>query len=277
MYGKSNKPDYTKEAKENESRTKVFFDILGVKYTQLIKINLILFVCMIPIIAWTWTSFSAMAADVSSASIQYILVYTAGLIPCLMILAAPLAGITYIIKNFTQDKHVWLWKDFVAHTKSNAKQAVLYMLIYSIMLFLGQIILYAYTSIMGTSITIMVLRGLYIVIYVLAVLSVIYAFPMMVTYKLKLKHIIKNSLLLTIGSLPTTFLAPVAALLPFALLIFLSTVWQYGLIVLIFYSLLFGFAFALYIIISFTTSVFAKHLDAGDNEETADDSAIGKQ
>ena len=53
--------------------------------------------------------------------------------------------------------------------------------------------------------------------------------------------------------------------------------YEYGLIVLIFYSLLFGFAFALYIIISFTTSVFAKHLDAGDNEETADDSTIGKQ
>ena len=277
MYGKSNKPDYTREAKESESKTKTFFDVLGVKYGQLVKLNLILLVFMLPLLAWTWISFSAMAADNTTAIFQYIILYSAGLIPCLLIIAAPLAGVTYIIRNFTQDKHVWLWKDFVSNTKSNAKQALLYMLIYSVMIFIGQIILYSYTSIMGNNIIIMVLRGLFIMLYVFMILSAFYAFPMMVTYQLKLKHIIKNSLLLTIGSLHTTFLAPLIAIFPFVVLIFLSTVWQYGIIFLIFYTILFGFSFAMYITITFTTSVFAKHLSPSEGEETSQASESSEQ
>lgn len=268
MYGKSNKQDYTKEALQGESRTKLFFDILGVKYGQLIKLNLVLIVCLLPTIIWTWLTFSASVNLEFQERAFYMIVYSAGLIPCLLIVAAPIAGITYLIKNFTQDKHVWLWKDFVSHSKSNAKQAVLYMLIYSIVLFIGQIVLYAYTVIMATSIFIAVLRGIYIVIYVLIALSAIYAFPLMVTYELKLKHVIKNSLLLTIGSLNTTIVAPLLALIPFALFFGLAIIWSYGILVLMLYALLFGLSFGLYIIISFTIAVFDKHLNIEKNEAT---------
>mgnify|MGYP001298857267 CR=1 FL=1 len=229
---------------------------------------------MIPAFVWTWLVFSSMTAD-STVQIQlsqYTILYTLGLIPCLLILAVPLAGITYIIKNFTQDKHVWLWKDFISHAKANSKQVLLYMLIYGVMLLVRQIILFIYNFILSEGILILVLRSLFFVFFVLAVLSVMYAFPLMVTYKLKLKHIIKNSLLLTVGSLPVTFLAPICALLPFAILIVLSLLWNYGVIILIAYTLIFGFAFAMYVTISFTTSVFAKHLKP-DTDEAAAQSA----
>ena len=271
IYGKSNKADYTKEALENESKTKLFFDILGVKYSQLITLNLLIVVFMIPAFVWTWLTFSVIATE-STSQIQlsqYMIFYTLGLIPCLLILAVPLAGITYIIKNFTQDKHVWLWKDFVSHAKSNAKQALLYMLTYGVMLLVGQTILFFYNSILSAGNFILVLRSIFFVFFVLLSLSVMYAFPLIVTYKLKLNHIIKNSLLLTVGSLHTTFLAPICALLPFVLLILLSFIWNYGLIFLIAYALLFGFAFAMYVTISFTTSVFAKHLNP-DADKAAD-------
>jgi len=270
MYGKSNKADYTKEAIQSESRTKLFFDILGVKYGQLVKINLVLVVCLLPVVVWSWMNFNATLELTSVERAFYRIIYSAGLIPCLCLLAAPLAGITYLIKNFTQDKHVWLWKDFVQHTKSNAKQAILFMLVYSLALFIGQIILYLYTIIMDASPATAIFRGIYLVLYSLISLSAIYAFPMMVTYELKLKDIIRNSLLLTIGSLNTTILAPILALLPVILLIGLSMVWTYGIAILLLYLLVFGFAFGLYITISFTTSVFAKHMDTANNtqEET---------
>ena len=66
-----------------------------------------------------------------------------------------------------------------------------------------------------------IFRGMFMAIYFFILISIIYAFPMMVTYDLKLKHVIKNSLLLTIGSLKSTILAPLLALLPFILLILL--------------------------------------------------------
>lgn len=268
MYGKSNKSDYTKEDLQGESRLKLFFDILGVKYMQLIKLNLLLVACALPLIIWTFLQFNLPAESVQDTAFGRV-IYTAGLIPCLLILAAPLAGITYIIKNFTQDKHVWLWKDFVEHTKSNAKQAVLYMLVYSVVLLIGQLVLYAYTFILlnDASNMISILRGVFLVIYILAGISIMYAFPMMVTYELKLKDIIRNSLLLTIGSLKTTFLGPVLALLPFAVFFVLATMWSGGTIMLLLYSLVFGLAFGIYIIVSFTTVVFDKHLSRQNDDK----------
>jgi len=268
MYGKSNKSDYTKEDLKGESRLKLFFDILGVKYMELIKLNLLLVACTLPLIVWSYMVYNA----ASGGSLQEIafnqVVYSAGLIPCLLILAAPLAGITYIIKNFTQDKHVWLWKDFVEHTKANAKQALLYMLIYSLAMFIGQIVLYTYTIIMQASTMTAILRGVYLVIYILIGISIMYAYPMMVTYELKLKDIIRNSLLLTVGSLNTTFLGPVLSLLPFVLLLILGTVWGGGTIMLLLYSVIIGLALGLYIIISFTTVVFNKHMNKAVEENT---------
>jgi len=276
MYGKSNKPDYTKEDIQSESRIKLFFDILSSQFGQFVKINLLLFVCMLPLIAWTWISLSVISVD---STIQEratnAVFYAVGLIPCLLILAAPLAGITYIVKNYTQDKHVWLWKDFVSHSKSNAKQALLYMLIYGIFALFGQIVLYGYTVVMQASNFTSIFRGMFMVIYFLILISIIYAFPMMVTYDLKLKHIIKNSLLLTIGSLKSTILAPLLVLLPFILLIFLYQVWPYALIVLTFYSLLFGLVLGLYIITSFTTVVFEKHMNKPDEDEADETSEQG--
>ncbi|MEX1376847.1 MAG: hypothetical protein AB1Z23_05135 [Eubacteriales bacterium] len=267
VYGRSNKPDYTREAMAKESRQKQFFDILSVKYGHLIILNLILVFFMLPLIFWTWMNFSP-ALEISAAErAGYNLVYSFGLIPCLLFMAAPLAGICYIIKNFTQDKHVWLWKDFFANTKSNAKQALLYMLFYSVVLAIGQVVLYSYNFIIDASPVVPILRGIYIAIYILFILSAIYAFPMMVTYDLKLKDIIKNSLLFTIGALGTTFLAPLLALIPFILLSVLSVFWGYGAIILGLFYLIFGFGLALYIIISFTTAVFEKHMNKKSEED----------
>lgn len=271
MYGKSNKSDYTKEDLKGESRVKLFFDILGVKYMDLIKLNLLFILCALPLIAWTFIAFNA-GVDASVQEIAFNqLIYSAGLIPCLLILAAPLAGITYIIKNFTQDKHVWLWKDFVEHTKSNAKQAVLYMLIFALAMFVGQIVLYTYTIIMQASNITVIFRGIYLVVYILIGISIMYAYPMMVTYDLKLKDVIRNSLLLSIGSLNTTFLGPVLALLPFAIFFALGTVWGGGTILLLLYSVVIGFALGFYVIISFTTSVFDKHMNRANDEEELED------
>jgi len=270
MYGKSNKSDYTKEALKGESRLKLFFDILGVKYMELIKLNLLIVACALPLIAWTFMLFNAPAQTIQDSAFNQV-IYSAGLIPCLLILAAPLAGITYIIKNFTQDKHVWLWKDFVEHTKSNAKQALIYMLIYSVAMFIGQIVLYTYTIIMQTNNLTAILRGMYLVIYILVGISAMYAFPLMVTYELKMKDIVRNSLLLTVGSLNTTFLGPVLALLPFAALLALGTVWGGGTILLLIYSVVFGLSFGLYIIVSFTTAVFDKYLSKTADEDTEED------
>lgn len=267
VYGKSNKKDYTKEDIQSKSKPQLFFDILSVKVWELIKLNFLLLVFLLPLIIWSVLNFSTIAVTDAEYVGVYKLIYFVGLLPCLCLLAAPLAGITYIIRNFTQDKHTWLWADFISHSKSNAKQAILYMLIYSIMLILGQAILYSYSLMMTGSSILPIMKTIFLVIYLLVCTSIIYVFPMLVTYKLTLKDIIKNSLLLTIGRLPKTVLFAFLAILPGALLLLVSFIWPYAQLILVGYYTFIGITFGMYTLISYTTATFEDCME-NDNDES---------
>jgi uncharacterized membrane protein YesL len=98
-------------------------------------------------------------------------------------------------------------------------------------------------------------------------LSTNFAYPLMVTFELKLRHLIRNSLLLTIAKLPQTLLILVITAVIPVLLIWLTMVWGYGFLVLIAYYLLFGFSLTSFIINAYTNQVFEKIIIASGTTE----------
>lgn len=272
MYGKSNKKDLTPQDIDEKSKVQLFFEILGVKFWQLVKLNLIMLVFLIPTIVWSYISFIAMS---SSASIQetgmYRLVYFAGLIPCLLIFAPSLAGASYVIRNFTQDRHAWPWSDFWQRLKENLKQAVLYMLIYSAFLFLGQLVLHMYNIIGAGSMLIVFAKALFIITYIFVIISIIYVYPMIVTYDLKLKDIIRNSFLLSIGRLFHTVGITLLSLVPAIIFLLLAFVNSLFLAALALYLILVGIALMMYVQITYTTDTFEKYMSKQSDDEDEQD------
>lgn len=283
MYGRSDRPDLLVEDMA-QNKFQLFFEILGIKIWELIKLNLLLIVFLIPLLAWSYINYQALSVMIETSEAAAFgfsgvefdnlkMTYLLGLIPCLVIAGPALAGINFIIRNYTQERHAWLWSDFVEQMKANAKQAILYMLILGVVLYFGDRMVSIYSAMESNVITVIMKTALMIFLSFFF-MSSLYIFPMMVTYDMKLRHLIRNSLMFTLARLHFSVLFWVLVLLPGALLLLLSVFWSYGIIGLLIYYLIFGFTFGIYIINSYTNATFAKYMNKGNDDDKDDGKMI---
>jgi uncharacterized membrane protein YesL len=305
MYnGNPNRPDMNPEDMP-KNRFELFFTTLGVRFGDLIKLNLLFCVMLLPIVAWTFFSYEAInagfldplrilgtdsptTADMANYMMHMLMVYIIGLGVVLPLAGPPLAGLTYVSRNYARDEHAWLWSDFKEQMKKNWKQSmgvmfilafIVYLAVVTLqmyhamqlaepsLIFLGFMTIYVSASMGGGLIWIM--QTIFIVFICLFLLSYMYVFPMLVTYKLRIGQLLKNSLMLALGRLPFTVLFGFLSLFPLLLgvLLFLSLMQSAGgfvLLGLLLYYLLLGFSFTAFIMNSYTNATFERLLKAED-------------
>ena len=113
------------------------------------------------------------------------------------------AGITYIMRNFANEQHAWIWSDFKDTLKSNLKQSLIFFFIDILIFAIMYITIVEYINIGGT----IALGRYFLYIFgVVIMLMHLYVYPMMITFKLSVKNIIKNSLIFTLAYLPLNLL-----------------------------------------------------------------------
>jgi uncharacterized membrane protein YesL len=267
VYGNPNKPDL--EVEESPNPIKAFFEVFKIKIWDLVKLNLIFVLFMLPAVIWTVINVRVLmlpeltVVERDSVVFQYVL----GLIPCILVMGIGLPSLNYITKSYAKEFHVWMFDDFIEKIKENWKQSLLYMLILGVVMFLMYFSIRAYTSVLTEMAVTPIFRGILYVMAGFLLLSTNFAYPLMVTFELKLRHLIRNSLLLTIAKLPQTLLILVITAVIPVLLIWLTMVWGYGFLVLIAYYLLFGFSLTSFIINAYTNQVFEKIIIASGTTE----------
>ena len=278
MYnGNPNRPDINPEDMPR-NKYELFFTTLGVRFGDLIKVNLLYAVFLLPALVWTVFNFTAinsisvgLSSDEMMAQMLGTLgIYLAGMVICLTLAGPPTAGLTYILRNWSRDEHAWLWSDFKEHMGKNWKQAAALGFIQGAALLLGFLTLYNYSALMAQNQWMWIMQLIFIVLMVLFLLSFMYAFPMMVTYKLKVTQILRNSLMLALGRLPFTILFGFIAILPVLLgLIAVVMFPTSGIPVLVFvvFYLLLGFALTGFVFNSYTNATFLRLMRA-DTEDT---------
>lgn len=267
IYGNPNKPDL--EVEEHPNPIKSFFEVLKIKIWDLVKLNLLFALFMLPAVIWTVINIQVIIQpDIAREVVDSTLfIYFLLLIPCLVIMGVGLPSLNYITRSYAREFHVWMMDDFLEKIKENWKQSLLYMLILGIVIFLMYFGIRAYTVFEDTMSMAKILKGILYVMAALILVSTTYVFPLMVTFELKLKHIIRNSILLAVAKLPQTLLILIITAIIPVLLIWLSAVWSYGILVFIGYYLLFGFSFTSFVINAYTNQVFEKIIIASDNRE----------
>jgi len=180
-----------------------YFDILGRHFFDLAKLNLLFVLCNALFIA---------------AAIYFVLPYFThldqvldvlilnqnALLPILpfvpfMFMGPFIAGLTYVLRNWARQEHAFLVSDFFEHTKKNWKQGLLMSVISTIVcyLFLTAVIFYLKTvAFKGLVITLAIIIGI-----ILLAMN-IYTYPMIVTFDMKLRDILKNALIFSLSKLP---------------------------------------------------------------------------
>lgn len=147
------------------------------------------------------------AAAVSQLTLFYLITALA-LTGLQLVVAGPFqAGFSFILRNYIRDEHVFTWSDFWEHTKDNWRQSLLASLISGAawVVLVINLTFYRTADFLPGSVRLAIQILLSAAALVWLMMQA-YVYPMIVTFKLSLGQIYRNSLLFVILRLPYNLL-----------------------------------------------------------------------
>ena len=203
----------------------------------------------------------AAASGTASVSVldPTILLYLLGMIPCIMIITVFNTGVFYILRNWARDQHTFTFSNYKDALKGNWKQALLLGLINGISLPVVYVA-YTYYGTMGVTGGAFWYVPQMLVVILLCVwwMANMLITPMMVTYDMSFKTLIRNSLIMVLGRVPWSLLFwGLSVIIPAVLIIFVP----YGVVVAALLYLLLGFSLTNFVYVSYANSCFDRYLN----------------
>jgi uncharacterized membrane protein YesL len=280
-------PGVSKNAPE-KNRFFFFFEILGRKFSKLIPLNLLYIITLIPLAIGVLFSVQINPAmfengvfipgklgevnlftftgDVVGLILLVISIFVAGPATC---------GMTFVLRNMQRAEHTWIFSDFRERFVKNFKQGIAMSVIDIFVPMILYIAYCFYAYIMPITMpgsSIMDEFGKYFIIF-LAVMFIMmhyYIYTMIVTFEMKLKDILRNSVIFAIAKLPLNIFITIVIIL----VVFLS-IWYMlpGVLALILLTLSFlGFFIVYSVYPTIESSMITPQLPetSKDDEESKD-------
>ena len=275
-YGKSGKGDYTPENLPT-NRWQLFWEMLRVRLSALVRLNLMYMVPWLPTMIVLMigalsflTSLNNMVDSGEAIAVGELLGGVVAptlllLVPCITITGPFTSGVCYVTRNWARDEHAFIWSDFKDAVKENWKQGIVLSLVTSLV----PIIVYTcwnfYGSLASTqSAFMMVPQVLVLMVGVIWYLAITYMHPLIVSYKLKMKDVLRNGVLLAIARLPMSVGIRLLHCLPMVigvgLAFFVSP--MYCILGLFAYYLIIGFSLSRFVTASYTNGVFDRFINS---------------
>jgi uncharacterized membrane protein YesL len=208
-------PGVSKNAPQ-KTRFFLFFELFGRKISKLIKLNMMYFACLIPLMLGICLYVNInpnILANPAMIKGEPLFMFTGDIVGLALIIISlfitgpATAGFTYVLRNFGREEHAWVFSDFKDNFKSNYKQGLVLGILDLILYFAMYVAFVFYTYSFPQVYPNMAMYTPFFAAMVV-VLAVIYTwmhyyiYVMMVTFKLKLTAIFKNSLLFAFAKLP---------------------------------------------------------------------------
>ena len=185
------------------------------------------------------------------------------LIPCLAITGPFTAGLSYVTRNWARDEHAFMWTDFKDAVKENWKQGLVLSAITSVLPLLVYVGWRFYGQMAGQNPIMFVPQVLVALVALIWALAITYMYPLIVTYELKMKDVIRNGLLLAVARLPMSVGIRLLHCLPAIICGALIYLWNpmIGMLILFGWYFLIGFALSRFITASYTNAVFDRFIN----------------
>lgn len=214
FFNNYNKPGPGVEKRDpNTPRIKVFWEIFPRKLWDLFKLNILYIVASLPFIIITMLVAGVISTPLiggisSTLSgkevVAYDILIRGAVAFWFMVLAGlgpTTAGFIYNIREYACERHCWGVDDFFKTCKSNFKQSILLWIIDLAVLYVLTVSIRFYGQ-MGNA----VFQYIIISVALIYVMMHTYIYQIMITFDLPLKHILKNSFLMTMGKAPVNLL-----------------------------------------------------------------------
>jgi uncharacterized membrane protein YesL len=284
LEGKEKSEDYARSTLPT-NRWQLFWDVFKGNFSKIVKVNLLILLFFLPLLAFIIVNnmivenngyiypFSAnmgigYPGVPEQAGISELLVmqnsvtFYLGIIVCSTIAAVGLAGGMYVIRNMVWTEGIFVANDFWRGIRLNFKNALQVALIFTITLFLsGTMIASAEFNLATETGTKWLMIASEVVSYILIIVVTMMCFWMVslgVNYKLTFLQMIRNSFILTVGTLVQTVFFIAAALLPFLLFLLDGQFFTIAAFIVI---ILFGLSYALLVWINFSQWAFDQFIN----------------
>ena len=274
-YGKSGKGDYTPENLPT-NRWQLFWEMLRVRLSALVRLNLMyvvpwlptMIVLMIGALSFL-TSLNNMVDSGEAIAVGELLGGVVAptlllLVPCITITGPFTSGVCYVTRNWARDEHAFIWSDFKDAVKDNWKQSIVISFITSLVPLMLYVCWNFYGAMANSNAFMVVPQVLTMMIGLMWCLGVTYFHPLIVSYKLRMRDVMRNGLLLAVARLPMSIGLRLLHALPMiigvVLMLFVSP--MYCMLGLFAYYLLIGFSLSRFVTASYTNAVFDKYINA---------------
>ena len=259
------------------NRKQVFFRSFRSEYPVILLVSVIMTAFAIPFFAAIMLSLAQLAelseADLSIAE-NLTAMYGTRLtmylwcVPALAVLAVGASGCFYVVRRLVWGQEVKFFRDFGAGVKSNVIQYEIVTLLFS---------LFAFGLCYGCDLLTLnldlggfypFLLAIQIILLLLALAFLLFQYCEIVVYKSSVFKQIKNSFMLTLGSLPLTLAALIGALAPVLLLLLFAVLQTVPVLVILSTALaLVGFGYAILLFTLHCHGVFDRHVNKRDFPE----------
>lgn len=208
-------PGIEKDAPE-KNRFFLFFELFFSKLTNLITINFVYAITMLPLMVGIGLSINFR---------QFPFTFTGDVVGLICLVLSiftsfPMtAGFTFVLRNMQRREHAWLIRDMFKHAKLNYKKSVIHgavqLVVYFLLYTAFVTYLYSFKGQLGQILAMLIMLLTFIFIWMQ-----FYINTMIVTFDLKLSQIYKNAVLFAIAKLPMNiFVTVICAAVIFGLLI----------------------------------------------------------
>lgn len=216
----------------DKSGPSLYFDIFFRKFWDFLKANLLYVILSIPsIIVWgIISSFivtllaqnSSIDVTENAASLWVIYVLLTAILTGIFGTGAPSASMAYVMHNFVNDTHTFVFSDFLDNYKNNFIQATIVFVIDALVFTLCAFAFVFYTK-LGGMLGMFFRTAIAVFLISYAVLHM-YIYPVMAKFRLKLKDIYRNSLFLMMARLFTNIAAfLVSVIIVYAVVVFAAS------------------------------------------------------
>ncbi len=186
------------------------------------------------------------------------------LVPCIGITGPATAGVSYITRNWARDEHAFLWSDFKDAMKENWKQSLPVSFLTGLAPLLVFLSWVYYGALAETQAFMVIPQVLVAVIGGVWALCVTYAHPLIVSYKLRFRDVLRNSMLLGIARLPMSVGIRLLHCVPVLIAAAIFWLWNpfFAMMFLFLWYAFIGFALSRFITASYTNAVFDRFINS---------------
>lgn len=221
----------------------LYFELVWRKLGKLFLSNMLYVLVSLPVLlAYHFIAFYTLSALLPKAVMESGVAFSQAVLLLTVVMGVlwgtgPVScGYTFLMRNFAREEHVWLTSDFFEHIKKNFKQSLIIFIIDVVVLITGTNAIYFYWSMADKIPALMYVS--YAMMGVMAIYTFMhfYMYEFLVTFKVSIKDVFKNSLIMAFGALPmniflTAFVIVVtyfafSYLTPIAILLVVGLCWM---------------------------------------------------